>query len=78
MTQLSCSVIRTAREGVNELDKKRRAEGMSQKKISELANTPDVGQQYYRMYGSGDVRLSLFIRFLHALGYELMIVQKED
>jgi hypothetical protein len=46
--------------------------------ISRLANMPDVGQQYYRMYKSGDVTISKYLKFLRAAGYDLMMVKKED
>ena len=77
MEQDSNSVIHTARDGVNKLDAVRRAKGYSQMRISELAKTPDVGQQYARMYGSGDVMLSKYLRFLQAVGFELVMVKKE-
>lgn len=77
MRQVSYEIIRTARGGVDELDRIRREQGLSQMRISELAETPDVGQQYARMYGRGDVMLSKYLRFLRALGYELMITKQE-
>ena len=78
MKQVSYHIIQTARDGVDELDAVRRGRGLSQMKISELAGTPDVGQQYARMYGSGDVMLSKYLRFLRALGYELVIKEREE
>lgn len=78
MQQFKYSVVRTARFGVDELDRIRRAQDISQMRISELADAPDVGQQYARMFGSGDAMLSKFLRFAHALGYELVMVKKED
>lgn len=78
MQQFKYSVIRTARFAVDEIDRIRRDAKISQMKISELADTPDVGQQYARMYGSGDAMLSKFLRFARALGYELVLVKKED
>ena len=77
MKQVSYSVIRTARDGVDELDRVRREKGLSQMAISQLADMPDVGQQYYRMYRSGDVTVSKFLRFLRAAGYELIMMRKE-
>ena len=77
MEQYSFTVIRTAREGVNVLDQARCEKGLSQMAISELADVPDVGQQYYRMYRSGDVRISKFLRFLKVLGYKLVIMKEE-
>ena len=78
MKQLTYSVIRTARDGVDELDRVRREQGLSQMAISRFANMPDVGQQYYRMFRSGDITLSKYLRFLRAAGYELMMVRNED
>lgn len=78
MNQFRYHVIKTARDGIDELDKQRRAMGISQMRISELADTPDVGQWYARMYGSGDVKLSKYLRFLNAAGYELIMAKKEE
>lgn len=69
--------IKTARDAVDTLDELRRGQGISQLQISLIANTPDYGQQYARMYGSGDVKLSKFLRFLRAVGCDLVIVQRE-
>jgi len=77
MQRFSYSVIRTARFAVDELDRIRRDQNISQMKISELADSPDVGQQYARMYGSGDAMLSKFLRFARALGYELVMIKRE-
>ena len=77
MDRITCSVIRTARDGVDELDRVRREQGLSQMEISKCADMPDVGQQYYRMYRSGDVMISKFLKFIHAAGYELMLVRKD-
>ena len=77
MNQIMYCVIRTAREGVDELDKARREKGLSQMTISHLADMPDDGMQYYRMYKSGDVKISKFLRFLKAAGYELLLMKKE-
>lgn len=78
MRQFSYHVIRTARDGINTLDEERRKQGISQMRISELAEAPDVGQCYFRMFGSGDVKMSKYLRFLHATGFELVMVKKED
>jgi len=71
-------IIQTARDGVDELDALRREQGISQMKISDLADTPDVGQQYARMYGRGDVMLSKYLRFLRSLGCKLMIIKEGE
>lgn len=74
---MTVRIIQTARDGVDELDALRREKGISQMRISDLADTPDVGQQYARMYGRGDVMLSKYLRFLRSLGCRLAIVQEE-
>ena len=71
-------VVQSARDGVDTLDELRRAQGISQMKISDLADTPDVGQQYARMYRSGDVTLSKFLKFLRSLGWKLVITRDEE
>ena len=78
MNQFTYHVIRTARDGIDTLDAERRKQGLSQMKISEMADTPDVGQCYARMYGRGDVMMSKFLRFLRATGYELVMIKKEE
>jgi len=75
---MSIHEIQTARDGVDQLDALRRAQGISQMKISDLADTPDVGQQYARMYASGDVMLSKYLRFLRSVGCKLAIIQEGD
>ena len=77
MKQITYSVIHTARDGVDELDRLRQEQGLSQMGISILADMPDVGQQYCRMYRAGEVKLSKFLRFLKVLGYELVLIKKE-
>lgn len=77
LKQLNYSVIRTARDGVDELDRVRREQGLTQMEISKLADMPDVGQQYYRMYRSGEVVLSKYLRFLRAAGYDLIMIKRE-
>lgn len=74
---LSYSVIHTARDGVDELDRLRQEQKVSQMSISEMADMPDEGMQYYRMYKSGDVKVSKFLRFLKSLGYTLVIMKEE-
>lgn len=78
MNRFTYHVIRTARDGIDTLDAERRKQGLSQMRISELADTPDVGQWYSRMFGRGDVMMSKYLRFLHATGYELIMIKKED
>ena len=75
---MSLRIIQTARDGVDELDAIRRECGITQMRISDLADTPDVGQQYARMYGRGDVMLSKYLRFLRSVGCKLAIVREEE
>jgi hypothetical protein len=77
MIQVGYAVIQTAREGIQELDRVRIQQGITQMEISERADMPDTGRQYSRMYGGGDVKLSKFLRFARALGLDLMIVKRE-
>lgn len=78
MERFSYHVVRTARDGIDTLDTVRREQEISQMQISELAEMPDVGMSYLRMYGRGDVVLSKFLRFLRATGYELVMIKKEE
>ena len=78
MQRMSYHVIQTARDGVDALDEVRRERGISQMRISDLADAPDVGQQYARMYGRGDGMLSKYIRFLHSVGCKLAIIQDSE
>ena len=77
LKQVHFAVITTARDGVDELDRTRREKGLSQMDISHMAEMPDEGMQYCRMYKSGDIKISKFLRFLKALGCNLVIM-KED
>ena len=77
MQKIEYRVIRTARDGVDELDEQRRQQNLSQMSISEIAEMPDTGQQYFRMYKSGDVKLSKFLRYLRAVGMTLVMMRKE-
>ena len=77
MKRIESRVIRTARDGVDELDEQRRLRNMTQMGISELADMPDTGQQYARMYKSGDVKLSKYLKYLRAAGLTLVLMRKE-
>ena len=78
MRQFNYSVVQTAREGIEELDRLRIEKGITQMEISELADMPDTGKQYSRMYGGGDVKLSKYLRFLSAVGCDLMIIKRDE
>ena len=71
-------VIRTAREGINCVDAERTCNGMTQMSISDAANAGDTGQQYSRMWRSGDCRLSVFLRFARAAGYDIILSKREQ
>lgn len=78
MQRMLYHVIQTARDGVDALDEVRRERGISQMRISDLADAPDVGQQYARMYGRGDVMLSKYLKFLRSVGCKLAIIQDTE
>lgn len=77
MNRIEYRVIRTARDGVDELDEQRRQRNLTQMSISEMADMPDTGQQYARMYKSGDVKLSKFLKYLRAAGLKLVMMREE-
>ena len=77
MKQASYYVINSARDGIDELDRIRRDQGISQMRFSEMANIQDVATQYFRMYKSGDVTLGKFLRYLKAIGFRLVMIKGE-
>lgn len=58
------------------IDKIRREQRISQMGITDLAGINDTGQTYYRMWTAMDGKMSTYLKFLHALGYEI-VVSKE-
>lgn len=70
--------IKNAREGINTVDAQRVKCGMTQMRISEVAGANDTGQTYGRMWRSGDCRLSTFLRFARAAGYDIILAKKEE
>lgn len=70
-------VIRNARDAIDHADEERRRQGISQIAITEKADFPDTGQVYARFYGSGDGKISKFIKIENALGFELVAVNGE-
>ena len=63
--------IKTARQAIDELDRIRRAQGISQMGMAERLNDPDTGQRYARMYGSGNARISYIIKAARELGVKV-------
>lgn len=86
MRTFTFHIIRTARDGIDELDRQRNVAGISQMRIAAMADdidtpnakAPDVGQKYYRMFKSGTCKLPDFLRYWHALGYEVIVAKRED
>lgn len=67
-----------AKDIVLAIDRERMDRRMSQARLAELAGAPDTGQQYARMYLANDAKLSTALRYLHALGWDIKIVKRED
>lgn len=55
------------------IDKIRREQRISQMGITDLAGINDTGQTYYRMWTAMDGKMSTYLKFLHALGYEVTV-----
>ena len=66
-----------AEEIIAFIDGERMRQRVSQSKISERAGMDDLGQKYARMWGNGDGKISVCLKFLHALGYDIEIVKGE-
>lgn len=67
-----------ARDLIHFIDIERRRQKLSQMAITDKAGSQDTGQQYYRMWASMDGKLSVVLRFLHALGLDLKVVKIDD
>ena len=63
--------IVTARQAIDELDRIRREQGISQMKMAELLNDPDVGMRWARMYGSGNAKIAYIIKAARELGVKV-------
>ena len=63
--------IETARQAIDELDKARRQQGLSQMALAERLDDPDTGQRYARMYGSGNAKIAYVIRTARELGIKV-------
>ena len=63
--------IVTARQAIDELDRIRREQGISQMKMAELLNDPDVGMRWARLYGSGNAKIAYIIKAARELGVKV-------
>ena len=70
-------IIKNARDAIDHADNERRKQGISQMLITERADFPDVGQTYARFFGSGEGKLSKYIKIENALGFEIVAVPGE-
>ena len=66
-----------ARDFVLFLDQERMRQRVSQLEISRRAVADDTGQKYYRIWNAMDGKMSTCLSFLHALGYDVKIVERE-
>lgn len=71
------NVVQTARAGIDMIERERRERGLSLYRICDLADAPDH-RKFWRMVRGGDVKLSWFIRYARAIGYEMVLVRKEE
>lgn len=78
MRQFEYHVIKSARDGVETMDKIRREQGISQMKMAEKLDDPDVGMRQSRLIRNGSCQLWYMIKELNVLGYELVMVKKQE
>jgi hypothetical protein len=71
-------IIETARAGVDFIERERRRLGYTQERISELAHPEDVRKHYPRMCAQGETKLSDYIRYARAAGYNVVLIKRED
>ena len=67
-----------ARELINEADRIRNEQGMTQAEWSRSAGLDEVGMAVSRTYNRGNCKLSTMVMLLRPLGYELKITKLED
>ena len=67
-----------AKEAIIAVDKTRLLQNMSQAELSGRAGFNDGGQQYRRMYAAMDCKVSTLLKYLHAQGRDLKIVEGTD
>lgn len=65
-------------DAILHVDRERVRQGKSQAMMAALVGANDVGQQYARMYLAKDCRLSTWLKYLHSLGQDIQIVQREE
>lgn len=68
MSRLELTEIENARQAIDEMDRIRRDNGLSQMKMAEILNDPDTGQRLYRAFRSGNCSLAYFLRWAKANG----------
>jgi len=67
-----------ARDAIVYIDKLRLQRNMTQAELSGLAGINDGGQQYRRMYAAMDCKVSTLLKYLHAQGRDLEIVEVKE
>ena len=67
-----------ARELINEADRIRQEQDLTQAEWSRRAGLDEVGMAISRTYNKGNCKLTTMVRLLKPLGYELRIVKPED
>lgn len=78
LSQFTYHVIKTARDGVETMDKLRRDAGISQMRMAELLDDPDAGMRQTRLKRNGSCQLWYMVKELEVLGWELVMVKKEE
>ena len=77
MGKVSYSVIRTARDGIDKLDRIRQEQNLTQAAWSRKAGYDEFGKLVSNTYNRGNCKLSVMAQLLKPLGYELIIVKTE-
>lgn len=67
-----------ARDAIVYIDKLRLQLNMTQAELSGLAGINDGGQKYRRMYAAMDCKVSTLLKYLHAQGRDLEIVEVKE
>lgn len=78
MKQFQYHVVKSARDGVETMDRLRREQGISQMKMAEKLDDPDVGMRQSRLLRNGSCQLWYMVKELNVLGYELVIVKNQE
>jgi hypothetical protein len=69
--------LHSAREAIDQLDRIRWERGITQAELTELAGYEE-SRRYWRMVASGDVKLSVFLRFARAAKIGIMMLGDEE